>query len=71
MEEFDGQALEYVNQINLMKELMSYTFGDQIWYNEPDEQKAAFIKYVCELPDDVIPTDEQLMAHKPEGVTLS
>ena len=71
VEEFDGQALEYVNQINLMKELMSYTFGDQIWYNEPDEQKAAFIKYVCELPDDVIPTDEQLMAHKPEGVTLS
>jgi hypothetical protein len=71
VEKFDEVALSYVNQVNLMESIMRKTFGDPVWYEDPDEQKAAFIRYVCELPDDVIPTDEELMAHKPETATLA
>ena len=70
VEEFDELALEYLKQANLMEALMLKTFGDPVWYEDPDEQKAAFIRYVCALPDGAVPTDAELLAHKPEAVNL-
>ena len=70
VEEFDQLALNYLEQADLMESLMLKTFGDPVWYEDPDEQKAAFVRYVCALPDDYIPSDEELLANKPESVTL-
>lgn len=70
VEEFDELALNYLKQANLMESLMLKTFGDPVWYEDPDEQKAAFVRFVCALPEDSIPSDEDLLANKPESVTL-
>lgn len=68
---FDETAIAYLEQLHVMESLMLYAFGDKIWLEDMDQQKADFIRFVHSLPEDVIPTDEDLLAHKPESVTLS
>lgn len=69
VDEFNAVALDYMRQLELMDSLLLYAYGDPIWYKEPDEQKAAFVKFVCGLPEGIVPSDEELMVYKPESVT--
>ncbi len=69
--EFDEIALRYVKQLKAMDQLLLYSFGDRIWYDEVDEGKVRFLSYVDSLEEDYIPTDEELLARKPETATLS
>lgn len=71
MEEYDAIALEYIEQVKIMNSLMHYAFGDSIWYTDMDMQKGSFIKYICELPEGYMPSEEELLAKKPESVTLA
>jgi len=60
----------YISQLEAADTLLLYTFGDRIWMDELDEEKLEFLKYVNQLPQGYIPSDTELLAHKPSSVTL-
>lgn len=69
--EFDKVAYKYIDMLNAMDSLLLYTYGDRIWFDELDDEKADFIQYAMELPDGYMPTDEELLAVRPSSVTLA
>ena len=71
IEEFDNAAANYVTQLQAIDQILLYTYGDRIWYDELDEGKMTFLNYISSLPDNYIPTDEELLEHKPESATLA
>lgn len=70
VDEFDRIALDYVEQLKAMDMILLYSFGDRFWYEELDQEKLDFLEYVSNLPEDYIPTDEELMQNKPEAASL-
>lgn len=69
-DEFDAALDVYISQLETVDSILLYTFGDRIWMDELDEEKLAFMKYVNQLPKGYIPSDEELLAHKPSSATL-
>lgn len=63
-----GQS--YAEQLEMMHKFMLMVYGDEVWCGEYDAEKVAFIQYIYGLADGVVPTDEELFAHKPASVTL-
>lgn len=68
-EYFNNVAETYIKQINAMDSIMLLIYGDRIWYDELDNEKAEFISYITGLEEGYIPTDEELLARKPSSVT--
>ena len=68
-DEFKEIAETYIQQVKAMDKIMLYIYGDRIWYDELDNEKADFINYITNLEDGYKPTQEELMAHKPSSVT--
>lgn len=60
----------YISQLEAADTLLLYTFGDRIWMDELDEEKLAFLRYVNQLPQGYVPSDAELLEHKPSSVTL-
>lgn len=71
VEVYDAVAWEYLEQLAIADTLLTYAFGDSIWFDEMDDEKAAFVKYVCGLPQGYMPSEEELMERKPESVSLT
>ncbi len=71
VQQFDNVALKFVDQLKTADSLINYAYGDHIWFDELDEGKARFMEWVDELPEDYQPTDEELLAHKPESASLT
>lgn len=69
-DEFDAVLDLFICQLEAMDTLLLYTYGDRIWMDELDEEKLAFLEYVNQLPEGYIPSDDELLAHKPSSVTL-
>lgn len=69
-ENFDNVALLMIDQLNNIDEMLTYTYGDKIWYNDMDDEKYAFLRYAQQLPDGYVPSREELAAVKPESVTF-
>lgn len=67
---YDEAALAFVDQIRAVDEILLMTYGDRIWYSDMDQDKYDFLKYAQELKDGYIPTEEELLAVKPESVSL-
>ncbi len=69
-DKFDSVAEQYITQLQAVEEIMLMTYGDKIWYSEMTEEKYDFLKYAQQLPDGYVPIDEELLAVKPESVTI-
>lgn len=70
-EQFKNVAETYVHQINALDSILLCLYGDRIWYEEFDEEKAKFIKYVTDLEDGHIPSEQEILNHKPSSVTIA
>ena len=68
---FDQKALDYVEQLKAIDTILFYSYGDRLWYEDLDQEKLDFLDYVNTLPEGYIPTDEELIQHKPESVSLN
>ncbi len=70
MEVFEQVGKSFVSQLQAIDSLAAIAFGDRIWFNEMDKQKLEFMKWVRQLSSSSIPSDEELLAKKPESVTF-
>ena len=70
IEAFEKVGKSFASQLQAIDSLAAIAFGDRIWFNEMDKQKSEFMKWVRQLPSGIIPTDEELLAKKPESVTF-
>ena len=70
MEEFEKIGRSYISQLQAIDSLIAIAFGDKMWFNEMDEQKLEFMKWIRQLPENFTLSDEELLGRKPESVTL-
>ena len=60
----------YIKQLNAIDSIYLCIYGDKIWYNDQDSEKDDFITYVYNLDEGFIPSDEEILEHKPSSVTM-
>lgn len=68
---FDEVAGQWMDQIQILDEILLMTYGDRIWYSDMDAQKYAFLGYAQRLTDGYMPSDKELEAVRPESVTIA
>lgn len=69
-EVFDEAATDFATQMEAADKILLMTFGDRIWYSDMSPSKYDFMEYAYNLEEGYIPTEKELMAVKPESVTL-
>ena len=69
MEEFNGKAIRYYDQIIALNNALFEIFGDNVWYDDFDESKKSFFTYLSTLSDDEHLTFDKLRDYKPESVS--
>lgn len=69
-EKFDNVAMPLITQLQAIDEILLMTYGDRIWYNDMNDEKYGFLQYAQHLPEGYEPTDDELLAIKPESVTI-
>ena len=69
-DEFNTAAYAYIDHLKTIESIMLCVYGDRFWFEDIDEEKLAFLDYVDGMPKTYVPTDEELMMHKPEAASL-
>lgn len=70
MAHFEEVSQETLQNLADMEEIGDFFFGGADWIMEIDAEKGAYMGWVTSLPDGAMPSEEEILLHKPSSVSL-
>ncbi len=69
-ESFYEESKQFCEGWEAVKEFFEVILGDAVWIFDPSEDKLEFMRYVAQLEDGVMVSDEEVAMRKPESVSF-
>lgn len=71
MDDFNKVANMFADEVLTADNILRMLIGDEIWYSEMDEEKANYMDWILNLPENAEITDTEISERRPTTVTLA